>query len=177
MKTEYLEIFLRLFQEKKNEIKEEAMRKVALGLAMPDFIDVDYQSADFIKDHLDHLRRRSSVMYELSKESSLGFAVDEDGYTYIKLFGDMDCIRELENWFAQFSDYMEDYHYQNQCDQPDGMTKEEFDARGEKWDKITGGQTYAGMIQVEITPDFILQSFNYDFYRMVEKMRDGRRIK
>lgn len=25
MKTEYLEIFLRLFQEKKNEIKEEAM--------------------------------------------------------------------------------------------------------------------------------------------------------
>lgn len=172
-KNKNLSRFLTELQQKKNTIKEEAMRCVALGLAKPDYIERDFQSREFI---IEHMRKRTTAFYELCKETSVSITIDSDGYTYIKLFGDYEYMNKFCKWLNE-SGYIEDYHYQNQTDAPNGISEEDFSARGDKWDRITGGVTYSCMLNIILVPDFLLESWNYDFVRLVEKMREGRKIK
>lgn len=55
--------------------------------------------------------------------------------TLILLFEDNDKALELWNSYA----FIEDYHYQNQCDPPTNISKHLWDKRRTDWDLVLGG--------------------------------------
>lgn len=162
MKSEFLADFMMKLEDKRNEMYKEARKKVIEYLVLN---KVDVSVDEFM---LKHLKKRESIFYDLDLNTSLSISVQKDGFTYIKLFGTQNGINELHDFFTSLL-YVEDYHYQNQTDHPEDTTYEDFQKRGEKWDKITGGSTYISMIPIQIIPDFILEPSNYMFKYEVER--------
>lgn len=160
MKSEFLADFMMKLEVKRNEMYTLARKTVIEYLVMN---KVDVSTDEFM---LKHLKKRESIFYDLDLNTSLSISVQKDGFTYIKLFGTHNGINELDTFFTSLL-YVEDYHYQNQTDAPEGI--EDFDKRGDKWDEITGGSTYTSMIPIQVIPDFILEPSNYMFKYEVER--------
>ena len=96
------------------------------------------------------------------KTSSVSIWIHTDGYVYIKLFGDYDFLNIMERELPKLKG-IEDYHYQNQCDKPDEVSQKSWDKREKIWDEITGGSTYTTMLSLQMVPDYMLETWNYEF--------------
>lgn len=57
-----------------------------------------------------------------------------DTKTLVMYFGNQTCLTHIE----AMSDFLQDYHYQNQTDRPNNISKEAWSLREKDWDKAIG---------------------------------------
>lgn len=80
------------------------------------------------ESRLDNLER----VADCSIEPAIWF--DED-YWYLKFFPNTGIAHKIERRIAELPE-IEDFHFQDQTDCPDGISEEDFAKRGEKWDEL-----------------------------------------
>jgi len=162
IKNENLEKFLIYIHKLGNLIKNDSLNKIAFEIASK---KINYRDKNFL---ISHLTDRNNISYTLDRSLTISILTSKDGYTYIKLFGHQGTLNYLEKKFEKIK-YIEDYHYQNQTEPPEDIPQKEFNKRGKKWDKITGGISYNTMLSIILVPDFILETFNYSFLSKIEE--------
>lgn len=164
LKSKDLPKFLIAVRKKKTELKQKAIHSVASQVARD---NIDIEDPKFIEQHL---MKRRSIMYGLCQNLEMSMASMQDGFTYIKLHGDMDHIRTMCDQFDKMS-YVEDYHYQNQTEAPEEIGEKAFSRRGTKWDLVTGGTSYSTMLTIELIPDFILEMYPFELQDLIRQKK------
>ena len=62
---------------------------------------------------------------------------EKNGYVYGYYFAD-----HQKEYFEMIEPFVEDYHYQNQCDKPDNISNREWNNRRKKWNKLLGYDSF-----------------------------------
>jgi hypothetical protein len=96
----------------------------------------------------------------MNLDSSVGIHPNEDGYFYAILYNGESVKVDETN----FPDWVEEYSYFNNSDTPEGITEEEWESRGEKWDEMIDGQWFEYNDQQATTLLFEVISFNPSSY-------------
>lgn len=63
---------------------------------------------------------------------------EKNGYVYGYYFAD-----HQQEYFKMIEPFVDDYHYQNQCDKPDDISTQDWSCRRKKWDKLLGYDSFA----------------------------------
>lgn len=78
-------------------------------------------------------RQRLSLNFNFS----IALIPEKKGYVYGYYFADNE-----KEYFDAIKPFIEDYHYQNQCDKPENISSREWNRRYKKWNKLLGYDTF-----------------------------------
>ena len=86
-------------------------------------------------DALWHRSRKTDLPKYLKGHISMHLYPHE-GDTLVLFFGDSEAMNVITD--ALVPDVMQDYHYQNQTDIPEGISEKEYEERRKAWDSVLG---------------------------------------
>lgn len=89
---------------------------------------------------------------------------EKNGYVYGYYFAD-----HQKEYFEMIEPFVEDYHYQNQCDKPDNISNREWNNRRKKWDKLLGYDSFTQRAFSFV----IVNSSDLDMFSIFKKIKDA----
>jgi hypothetical protein len=164
-KNKNLSKLLKFIQKEQIIFNNKCINEVAENIAK---YKIDIDNKDFLEKHLS---KRNTVCYPFVKDLNVSLFSHNDGYTYIKLFGDTDNMNKFDSKLKKLN-YIKEYEYQNQTDAPEKIGEKEYRKRGKKWDSFTERTgNFTDMLSIQIVPDFILQLFSFEFRNLINKYK------
>lgn len=126
----------------------------------------DYRAKDTLKENeenkfgfsslawMEHCCKEAAMSHQqnlMAVEFSMSLWPDEDHW-YIKFFVNwMGFNSNMMSAVLEACPELEDFHYQNQCDRPEDIPEDEYEARDKKWDELTQPDgNYRNMLQFTI---------------------------
>lgn len=89
------------------------------------------------KELINELNSNCRVIWSPKFNFTISLIPEKNGYVYGYYFAD-----NVKEYFEKIEPFVEDYHYQNQCDKPDNISNREWNNRRKKWDKILGYDSF-----------------------------------
>ncbi len=182
---------LKIFSEVKEQIgqfiaEDELYLKILHGLHIADLLDKytnqpnhkriqQYKSAliDHINKKLDiwvfKMFLESNSFSELRGYMSAYFSCSvfyDRRYWYIKFFPNQHLDYKIMDYMKEKYN-LQDYHYQNQTDPPDDISRKDYKKRDKKWDQLTelSGGNYLGGFQYDLlSPKEIIDKISKFYY-------------
>lgn len=97
----------------------------------------DANCHEIFRKIIDSLNSTNRTILSIRFNFSIALIPEKNGYVYGYYFVD------YEEYFDLIKPFVEDYHYQNQCDKPDNISNREWNNRRKKWDKLLGYDTFS----------------------------------
>lgn len=89
---------------------------------------------------------------------------EKNGYVYGYYFAD-----HQKEYFEMIKPFVEDYHYQNQCDKPDNISNREWNNRRKKWDKLLGYDSFTQRAFSFV----VVNTSDLDIFSIFKKIKDA----